>query len=157
MNSIVLNPKTAACEIFYAFSSCVTFDGEASLDRYVLCPCVGTESFFWEICRYEANPDGYRGNGVGKKVFSYKISRDQMAFRSSDLGDHVEFLNKEFRSFHSLFMDHEATLIGLFEKEQIGLSYDECVRGLKPYTMKTESVSSEGKGYSSESKVYKEA
>src|ERR1043165_7661061 len=129
MNSIVLNPKTAACEIFYAFSSWITFDGEDSLDRYVLCPSVGQDSFYWEVYRYIAVAEGYRGNGIGPKVFSYKFSRDQMAFRSCDLGDHVNFLNEELKKFHSFFMDNEFGMLGLFmNQNQVGLTYEECMK-----------------------------
>lgn len=134
MNSIVLNPKVAACDIFNAFTSCITFDGEETGNRYVLCCSIGTNDFYWEVCEYIKTPEGYRGNGIGKKMFSYKFSRHHSAFRSADLGDHMQCVYEEFRRFHSLFMDNESKMLSFFNDESnpvVGLTYDEITRYLK--------------------------
>lgn len=130
MNSIVLNPAKAACEIFHAFNSFVLFTGNK---EYILCGSIGNEYFYWEVCEYVFVPEGYGGKGVGKKVFSYIFSREHALLRSSDLGDHRMYFQREFMNFHQLFITHEDTLVSLFSSsaDVVGLTYDQIIPHLK--------------------------
>lgn len=94
MESIVINQKKLACEVFFAFSAFRYYN-----DR-IIQPCIGTDEFIWQV-----HPVGYYESDKPNqppsiKTIVYKIDRDNIAFRAS-ISDMVQYLSSEWEAFLS--------------------------------------------------------
>lgn len=93
MESIVLNQKKLACEVFYAFSA-----NRMNHNGRTIQPCISGKEFIWQV-----HPFGYYESdksplSSGAKSIEYRIDRDNIAFRAS-INDMVQYISAHWESF----------------------------------------------------------
>lgn len=85
MESIVVNKKALACDIFFAFSANRRIEGK------LIQPCVGGGEFTWQV----VTPNQQR--------FDFSFSRDHVVFRA-DPNDMIRYLMDQFAEFETAYL-----------------------------------------------------
>jgi len=98
MNSIVLSNKSLQVGMFDAFSSFLFIDG-----IFIVNGWHDDENFHWSICHYVPVKQGWRGLGVGDKVFHYSFYRSAVELRSISPADYQHFFTNEFEKMVNEF------------------------------------------------------
>lgn len=97
MESIVINKKVLACDIFFAFSANRIIDGK------LIQPCVGGGEFTWQVYpKWYLEPGNEDRDLVEGDRFDFSFSRDNVVFRA-DPNDMIKHLTERFVEFETAY------------------------------------------------------